>query len=552
MTHGFSYFRPIVRRRRRASHHPIRVIRRGLDQPQGGCQLQTDPSHRHGVDLAALVVEIEAADHGPRNRAVEADVGVRRCECLLIVALGGVRDHAPRSGHGAKATMGDLGKEQFHVLPRVRSRSERPPRSCVDSEKTPIDTGSPAGAILRRSAFSPNRHRIRERFAEPFVCWCEMTKSPPRTPPPPPPHAPTGPTDPSGSDRIVVPLHSAQSIVGLQICGTARFLPLPAKNVMRLGRGDVEIPIPDDVVDRDLITREHAQLTRQGTDNGTWLHVVDLGSRYGTFFGKGREREFFVKAGQRFRVANTELMVMDRLLTELRRELGGFFGYAAHDVLDEHTPTLGADVPVLLVGDRGTERGHLARAIHHNSQRRGNGFEEVKVPTASREALTPIFRKADRGTVYVSLDQIGPRTGLSRLVELMFDGTYDVRPIIAARDHRVVCDALSTVMPRFSSVTVPPVSTHREDVPAILDAMLKERGSPHRTAELAADRRAAMCNYEWPRNRTELRETAERIAALLAHGGNKVAAAASLKQDPEWFRRSLAKVGAIEVKRRGE
>lgn len=349
-----------------------------------------------------------------------------------------------------------------------------------------------------------------------------------------------------------MPLHSAQSIVGLQVCGTSRLLPLPAKNVMRLGRGDVEIPIPDDVVDRDLITREHAQLTRQGTDNGTWLHVVDLGSRYGTYFGKGREREFFVKAGQRFRVANTELMVMDRLLTELRRELGGFFGYAAHVVLDEHTQTLGSDVPVLLVGDRGTERGHLAQVIHHNSQRRGNCFEEVQVPTASREELTPIFRKADRGTVYVSLDQIGPRAGLSRLVELMFDGTYDVRPIIAARDHRVVCDALSTVMPRFSSVTVPPVNTHREDVPAILDTMLKERGSPHRTTELAADRRAAMCNYEWPRNRTELRETAERIAALLAHDGNMVAAAASIKQNYEWFRRSLGKVGAIEVKRRGE
>ncbi|MBE7453856.1 MAG: FHA domain-containing protein [Kofleriaceae bacterium] len=377
-----------------------------------------------------------------------------------------------------------------------------------------------------------------------------MSKPPPRMPPPPP--AATGPTDPTGENRIVVPLHSAQSIVGLQICGTGRFLPLPAKNVMRLGRGDVDIPIPDDVVDRDLITREHIQITRQGTENGTWLHVVDLGSRYGTFFGKGREREFFVKAGQRFRVANTELMVMDRLLVDLRRELGGFFGYGAHDVLDENTPMLGSDVPVLLIGDRGTERGHLARAVHHNSQRRGNGFEEVKAPTASREELLSTFKKADRGAVYVSLDQIGPRAGLSRLVELMFDGTYDVRPIIAARDHRVVCDALSTVMPRFVSVTVPPVGTHREDVPAILDAMLHERGSPHRVAALGADRRAALCNYEWPRNRTELRDTAERIAALLAHDGNMAAAAASIKQNYEWFRRSLGKVGAIEVKRRGE
>jgi len=380
-----------------------------------------------------------------------------------------------------------------------------------------------------------------------------MSKTPSRPPsPPPPPPAKTGPTDPSGEHRILVPLHSLQSIIGLHVCGTSVFLPLPARNVMRLGRGDVDIAIPEGIADRDLITREHVQLTRQGTDNGTWLHVADLGSRYGTFFGKGREREFFVKAGQRFRVANTELMVMDRLLVDLRASLGGFFGYNAHRDLDAHTTALGADVPALLIGDRGTERGHLAHAIHAASQRRGNSFQEIENPSAPREELERYFKKATRGTVYASLDHIGPRSRLKSLVELMFESTYDARPIIAARDHRVICDALSTVMPRFTSVTVPPLSAHREDVPAILDAMLREQKTPHSVAELAPDRRAAMSNYEWPRNRGELRETAERLAALLEHKGNMVAAAASIEQDYEWFRRSLAKVGAIEVKRRGE
>ena len=109
MTHGFGYFRPIVRRRRRADHHPIRVIWGGLHQPQGGRQVEADPRHRHRIDLTSLLVVIEAADHGPCDGAVEADVGVCRCECLVIVALDRVGDHAPRSGHGAKATMGDLG-----------------------------------------------------------------------------------------------------------------------------------------------------------------------------------------------------------------------------------------------------------------------------------------------------------------------------------------------------------------------------------------------------------------------------------------------------------
>lgn len=367
---------------------------------------------------------------------------------------------------------------------------------------------------------------------------------------PPPPHAGTRPTDPSGADRVLAPLHTSESLVGVQVCGTAHYLRLPPKNVMRLGRGDVDIAIPSDVIDRDLITREHAQLTRHGSENGTWLHVVDLGSRYGTYFAEERSREFYVKAGDTFRIANTGLMVMDRLLVALRESLGGFLGYAAHSALDRETAVLGSDAPVLLIGDRGTERGHLAQAIHANSKRHSKKFVEIKDAEAKETILEPQFKKADGGTVFVSLDKLGPQARLGSLVELMFDGRYNTRPIIAARDHRAVCDALSTVKQRFSSVTVPPMSTHRGDVPVILDTMLKEARSRHRVTELAPERRAAMCNYEWPRNRTELRETAQRIDALLAHDGNMTAAAEFLGQDYEWFRRSLAKVGAVEVKRR--
>lgn len=118
----------------------------------------------------------------------------------------------------------------------------------------------------------------------------------------------TRPTDRDGASHIAVALHASESIVALRVVGTEHELPLPPMNVMRVGRGAVDVRIPH-IGDRRLVSREHAEVTRQGTEAGTWLQVVDLESRYGTFFKQGRERDFAVRAGERFRLADVELLV---------------------------------------------------------------------------------------------------------------------------------------------------------------------------------------------------------------------------------------------------
>ncbi|KAB2910918.1 MAG: FHA domain-containing protein [Kofleriaceae bacterium] len=363
--------------------------------------------------------------------------------------------------------------------------------------------------------------------------------------------ASTRPTDQDGSSHINVALHASESIVAMRVVGTEHELPLPPKNVMRVGRGAVDVRIPD-VGDKPLVSREHAELTRQGTDAGTWLQVVDLGSRYGTFFKQGRERDFAVRAGERFRLADVELMVMDKSLVRLRHVLGGFLGYSNHRLIDDHLALIVENDPLLLIGARGSERGHLAQAIHETSRRRGYPFVTVPKPNADRETLRPVFKSATNGTLFVSLDNLGPRAGLGPLVSLLFDPTYNIRPILAARDLQVVCHALDASTAHFTPMTVPPVIDWRKDVPAALDAMLEELGTHHRVIELGRNRVRAMATYDWPRNRTELRETAQRIAVLLAHRMNKSAAATALGEDYETFRRALARVGAIEVQHRGE
>jgi len=365
---------------------------------------------------------------------------------------------------------------------------------------------------------------------------------------PPPPPAPakgaTGPTAPDRSGRIQVPLHSSGAIISLLVAGTGVELSLPPKNVIRVGRAStVDVRLPDGVVST-LVSREHVELIRQGSESGTWLQVVDLGSTHGTSFKQGRERDFAVRAGERFRIADVELIVLDKSLSALRRSLGGFFGYSNYRTLDDHL-TLGTeDEPLLLLGARGSERGHLAEAIHQSSRRRGQPFVAIPDPTADGTTLTRYLNQARHGTIYVALDRLGPRAPLGKLVSLLFESGSDVRVIFAARDLDAVCDLLAQAAPFVRRVNVPLVGSWRADVPALLDTMLEhDFASTHRVAELPADRVVALRSYHWPGNRIEVRQAANRLHAYLAHDRNMTAAAAAIGEDYETYRTALKRVG---------
>lgn len=343
-------------------------------------------------------------------------------------------------------------------------------------------------------------------------------------------------------------LRASEPITSLRVVGTRHDFLLPASEVFRIGAGAVDIQLP--VLDAERpISFAHAELSRRGVA-GTWLQVVDLNSRNGTLFRGARETDFAVSAGQRFSLATTELLVMDAVLARLRRVLESFLSYTDHTRVDDALALLVEHEAILLLAPRGSECGRLARAIHACSRRRDHPFVELAQPARPRAALLPEFQAASRGTVFASLDDAGSCARLAALVGLLFDPVYAVRPIVAARDLARFATALHLDANRFRSLTMSPLRARPGDIPALLDAMLAEMGSPHRISELPPARLRAMSAHDWPGNRAELRETAERLAALLAHGGNRSAAARSIGHDLESFRRALVRVGALAVRRR--
>ncbi len=350
-------------------------------------------------------------------------------------------------------------------------------------------------------------------------------------------------------DAAGAPMHSSDAIFALRVVGTAHEIALPFARSFRIGSGaGVEVRLPAEVAARK-VSREHARLTREGAGDATWLRVKDLGSTNGTSFQGVRQADFAVSAGQRFKLATTELMVMDKVLVALRRALGGFVGCGEHQRLDDYITLLHQE-PLVLIGDRGSERGHLAEALHRGARRRHRRFVEIQDPEQSRAALTTLVEKAAGGTVFVSLDRLRPSAALAPLVALLLNRAHDVHPILAARTLKEARAVLSTAADLFRPLVIPAIGERSADVPAILDQMLQEQGSPHHVAELGADRLEAMRAYDWPRNRVELRETAIRLAPLLVHGGNLSAAAAAIDQDYETYRRALARVGAVAIRRR--
>lgn len=360
----------------------------------------------------------------------------------------------------------------------------------------------------------------------------------------------TASTDPLAAELAGAPMHTMEAIVSLRVVGTMHELVLPFARSFVLGSGSrVDVRIPAEVAGRK-VSREHARVTRTGDNGASWLRVEDLGSTNGTSFQGVRQEQLLVSAGQRFKVAATELMVMDKLLVGLRRSLGAFLGFDDHHRLDHDVVAL-QDEPLVILGARGSERGQLAGDLHRYSKRRHRPFIEIGDPTAGRVQLDRIFDAAVGGTVFVALDKLGTNAPLASLIALALDRARDVRPIFVAPSWEEASLVLSNAARLFRPLQIPPISSRRQDVPALLDLMLGDQGSAHRVAALDGARVAAMSEYAWPRNRTELRETAARLAALIEHKGNLSAAAAAIRQDYETYRRALARVGAIAIRARG-
>jgi transcriptional regulator with PAS, ATPase and Fis domain len=332
-------------------------------------------------------------------------------------------------------------------------------------------------------------------------------------------------------------------VVALRAVGTGELIPISPSTPSSIGSSAG----CDVVLDDPTVSRMHCLLERRAEG----VFVRDLGSKNGTFINGNRIESAELRAGGELKVGGTSLIAvatgLDRrsALEQLRGSDPSF-----RTAVDTALRAAASECTVLVLGETGTGKELIARAVHEASPRAAQPFAAVNCAAIAHDlagselfghvrgaftgAVAPrdgLFVHAEGGTVF--LDEVGelPQALQSYLLRVI--ETRRVRPVggtderainvrLVAATHRVAALGTSSSPIRVDLyhrlavvvVTLPPLRERigdlREIVPAILDELATEFG--HRTLS----RRAweAMGGHAWPGNVRELRHRLTRAVAL--------------------------------------
>jgi pSer/pThr/pTyr-binding forkhead associated (FHA) protein len=321
-----------------------------------------------------------------------------------------------------------------------------------------------------------------------------------------------------------------------------------AERSFQEGRATLTIGIPD-----RRASSEHALLE---AERGEWF-VEDRGSHNGTRLNGHR------LAG-RVQVRNEDLIEIGHSILRFQADVPTPIATPADADGFEHEPgwllrtlhpglahrsgllsrVVSSGSPILLLGETGTGKEVLARAIHEASGRRG-GFVAVNcgaLPAGLVEAQllghvrgafsgastdSPGFvRSADRGTLL--LDEVGDLPAASQAAFLRVLQEREVIPVGGTRPTRVdVLILAATHRPLHELVakgefrpdlyarlagfvfTIPPLRERREDIGLMIQAFAQR--TPLRFTPAAG---RALLTYSWPFNVRELHQTIAIAAAI--------------------------------------
>jgi DNA-binding NtrC family response regulator len=305
------------------------------------------------------------------------------------------------------------------------------------------------------------------------------------------------------------------------------------------------------VIDDPTISARHASVS--AGHNG--LVVEDLGSKNGIHWAGARVQRAVLRGGHaEFLLGRTKVTVEPASAPPLDPEallLPGLIGSSApiRRLAADVQRVAALEAPVLLLGESGTGKDVVARAIHTLSGRRGRyvplnagALGEALADselfghcrgafTGAVQARTGAFEQADRGTLF--LDEVADlapsiQVKLLRAVEdgevrqLGGNAPIKVRTRLVAAtwaplEQRIETGAFrADLFHRISTfvLRVPPLRQRRSDIPALADALLRSRREELGPRYLSPAALTSLDGYAFPGNVRELFSIVYRAAAL--------------------------------------
>jgi DNA-binding NtrC family response regulator len=327
------------------------------------------------------------------------------------------------------------------------------------------------------------------------------------------------------------------------------------KDVIRVGSA----PENDLVVRDPAVSRAHFEIRKQGNE----FALVDVGSTNGTFFGSLRIKEVVLRERCELLFGDTS-MLFEPVSTEFvvepsgARQCGEMVGESiamreVFTIIERVAPT---ELAILVIGETGTGKELVARAVHQHSRRGSGPFVALSVgalpPALIESALfghergalegadttyAGAFERANGGTVF--LDEINavpielqPRLLLAaergEIQRLGGDRAVrvNVRVVLAASSDL----SASVKQGRFRDdlyyrvirIDLPPLRERVEDIAPMIEAFFTRYGDElkatgARARKVSAGALAQLQRYEFPGNARELINILRR-AAVLATG----------------------------------
>jgi two-component system, NtrC family, response regulator AtoC len=348
------------------------------------------------------------------------------------------------------------------------------------------------------------------------------------------------------------PAHPSRRALLIFCDGEAQLQALSPDAAVVIGRA-----APSEVIiDDNSVSRQHARFVLSGDD----VIVEDLDSRNGTFVAGQRIREQRLKPGDEVQVGRARVVLAATGATAgpetanaVSSEGDFIIRNARMKELYEHAHLAArASVPVLVLGETGSGKEHVANTLHLQGPRRDGPFVAVNcaaIPAGlvestlfghERGAFTGaasrgvgVFERANHGVLF--LDEVGELNPNAQAALLRALETQRICRIGAtteiAVDVRVVaathCDLAAMIEKgafrqdlyfRLSGVVleVPPLRERPDEIEPMVSLFLsnasREWNRPRR--DLTAEAMQAITRYAWPGNVRQLRQALERAALL--------------------------------------